>query len=147
MKAHQNNKYDITKTWSLVQVCVTPPPKKKCRPFLRHCKPVAAAEKHCRESVVLTYLMMIYEVQFDMEATYTFTRMVSRCSLRHGNSGLLHSVEVVESGGNKFTVKTFQAAQLTHERFLTLDHSCKIFFLYLPNWTSQSGQKKPTIDF
>ena len=54
----------------------------KCRSFLRHCKPVAAAEKHCRESVVLTSLMMIYEVQFDMEATYTFTRMVSRCSLR-----------------------------------------------------------------
>ena len=25
--------------------------------------------------------------------------------------------------------KTFQAAQLTHERFLTIDHSCKIFFL------------------
>ena len=32
--------------------------------------------------------------------------------------------------------KTFQAAQLTHERFLTIDHSCKIFFWYLPNWTS-----------
>ena len=32
--------------------------------------------------------------------------------------------------------KTFQAAQLTHERFLTMDHSCKIFFWYLPNWTS-----------
>ena len=32
--------------------------------------------------------------------------------------------------------KTFQAAQLTHERFLTIDHSCKIFFWHLPNWTS-----------
>ena len=32
--------------------------------------------------------------------------------------------------------KTFQAAQLTHERFLTIDHSCKMFFWYLPNWTS-----------
>ena len=32
------------------------------------------------------------------------------------------------SQSNKFTGKTFQAAQLTHERFLTLDHSCKIFF-------------------
>ena len=32
--------------------------------------------------------------------------------------------------------KTFQGAQLTHERFLTIDHSCKIFFWYLPNWTS-----------
>ena len=29
---------------------------------------------------------------------------------------------------NKFTGKTFQAAQLTHERFLTIDHSWKIFF-------------------
>ena len=24
--------------------------------------------------------------------------------------------------------ETFQAAQLTHERFLTIDHSCKIYF-------------------
>ena len=30
--------------------------------------------------------------------------------------------------------KRFQAAQLTHERFLTINHSCKIFFWYLPNW-------------
>ena len=32
--------------------------------------------------------------------------------------------------------KTFQAAQLTHEIFLTIDHSFKIFFWYLSNWTS-----------
>ena len=32
--------------------------------------------------------------------------------------------------------KTFKAAQLTHEIFLTIDYSCKIFFWYLPNWTS-----------
>ena len=37
---------------------------------------------------------------------------------------------------NKFMGKRFQAAQLTHERFLTIGHSCKIFFWYLPNWTS-----------
>ena len=37
---------------------------------------------------------------------------------------------------SEFMGKTFQAAQLTHERFLTIDHSCKIFFWYLPNWTS-----------
>ena len=36
----------------------------------------------------------------------------------------------------EFMGKTFQAAQLTQERFLTIDHSCKIFFWYLPNWTS-----------
>ena len=29
--------------------------------------------------------------------------------------------------GSEFMGKTFQAAQLTHERFLTIDHSCKIF--------------------
>jgi hypothetical protein len=29
---------------------------------------------------------------------------------------------------SEFMGKTFQAAQLTHERFLTIDHSCKIFF-------------------
>ena len=28
----------------------------------------------------------------------------------------------------EFMEKTFQGAQLTHERFLTIHHSCKIFF-------------------
>ena len=37
---------------------------------------------------------------------------------------------------SEFVEKTFQATQLTHERFLTIDHSCKVFFWYLPNWTS-----------
>ena len=32
--------------------------------------------------------------------------------------------------------KRFKLPWLTHERFLTIDHSCKIFFWYLPNWTS-----------
>ena len=41
-----------------------------------------------------------------------------------------------ETTTSEFMEKTFQAAQLTHERFLTIDHSCKIFFWYLPNWTS-----------
>ena len=29
---------------------------------------------------------------------------------------------------SEFMGKTFQAAQLTHERFLTIDHSYKMFF-------------------
>ena len=29
---------------------------------------------------------------------------------------------------SEFMGKTFQAAQLTHERFLAIDHSCKILF-------------------
>ena len=32
--------------------------------------------------------------------------------------------------------KRFKLPQLTHESFLTIDPSCKIFFWYLPNWTS-----------
>ena len=32
--------------------------------------------------------------------------------------------------------KRFKLPQLTHESFLTIDDSCKIFFWYLPNWTS-----------
>ena len=32
--------------------------------------------------------------------------------------------------------KRFKLPQLKHESFLTLHHSCKIFFWYLPNWTS-----------
>ena len=31
-------------------------------------------------------------------------------------------------GSSIFMDKTFEAAQLTHERFLTIDHSCKIIF-------------------
>ena len=32
--------------------------------------------------------------------------------------------------------KRFKLPQLTHESFLTIDHSCKTCFWYLPNWTS-----------
>ena len=53
--------------------------------------------------------------------------------IKFGNHSLLI---IIVSYGSEFMGKTFQAAQLTHERFLTIDHSCKIFFWYLPNWTS-----------
>ena len=46
---------------------------------------------------------------------------------------------------SKFMGKTFQAAQLTHERFLTIEHSCKIFFWYLPNWTFTKWSKRAKI--
>ena len=49
----------------------------------------------------------------------------------------LNSIQaILDPVGSEFMEKTFQAAQLTHERFLTIDHFCKIFFWYLPNWTS-----------
>ena len=32
--------------------------------------------------------------------------------------------------------KRFKLPQLKHESFLIIDHSCKIFLWYLPNWTS-----------
>ena len=32
--------------------------------------------------------------------------------------------------------KRFRLPQLTHERFLIIDHSCKILFWYVPNWAS-----------
>ena len=32
--------------------------------------------------------------------------------------------------------KRFKLPQQTHESFLTIDHSCKMFFWHLPNWTS-----------
>ena len=32
--------------------------------------------------------------------------------------------------------KRFKLPQLTHETFLTIDHSSNLFFWYLPNWTS-----------
>ena len=31
--------------------------------------------------------------------------------------------------------KRFKLPQLTHDSFLTIDHSCKTCFWYLPNWT------------
>ena len=44
--------------------------------------------------------------------------------------------------------KTFQAAQLTHERFLTPDLSCEIFFFNIcQTELSQSGQKVQKSDF
>ena len=48
---------------------------------------------------------------------------------------------------NKFTRKTFQTPKLIHERFLTLDHSCEIFFNTCPTELSQSGKKVQTIYF
>ena len=39
----------------------------------------------------------------------------------------------VQGDSREFMGKTFQAAQLAHERFLTIDHSCKIFFWYSCN--------------
>ena len=33
-----------------------------------------------------------------------------------------------QAASSEFVGKTFQDAQLTHERFLTIDHSCKICF-------------------
>ena len=59
-----------------------------------------------------------------------FVRLLSLFNI--GISLPLHNVPV----SSEFMGKTFQAAQLTHERFLTIDHSCKIFFWYLSNWTS-----------
>ena len=40
-------------------------------------------------------------------------------------------LRVVNVWGNRFKLP-----QLTHESFLTIDHSCKTFFWYLLNWTS-----------
>ena len=38
------------------------------------------------------------------------------------------SISIEISDSSEFIAKTFQAAQLIHERFLTIDHSYKIFF-------------------
>ena len=51
----------------------------------------------------------------------------------HNSTHLLFIKKLVSS---ELMKKTFQAAQLTHESFLTIDHSSKLFFWYLPNWTS-----------
>ena len=38
--------------------------------------------------------------------------------------------------------KTFQAAQTTHEIFLTLVHSCEMFFDICPTEISQNGKEE-----
>ena len=43
--------------------------------------------------------------------------------------------------------KTFQVAQLSHERFFTLDHYSKIFLWYLQNWTFTKWSKSVKLDF
>ena len=48
-----------------------------------------------------------------------------------GRSLLYAKLSVVNVWG-----KRFKLPQLTHESFLAIDNSCKIFFWYLPNWTS-----------
>ena len=50
-------------------------------------------------------------------------------------------IALIDVGGSsEFMGKTFQAAQLTHERFLTVDHSCKIFSLISAKpWTTACG--------
>ena len=59
---------------------------------------------------------VVFEENFKRYVSFVFT--VSRsCYTQHHTS--------------EFLWKMFQAAQLTHERFLTIYHSCKIFFWYL----------------
>ena len=45
-------------------------------------------------------------------------------------------IEIYWTGVVNVWGKRFMLPQLTHESFLTIDHSCKTFFWYLPNWTS-----------
>jgi hypothetical protein len=47
-----------------------------------------------------------------------------------GQASVLNKVGLQAAFDNisEFMGKTFQAAQLTHEIFLTIDHFCKIFF-------------------
>ena len=67
----------------------------------------------------------------------------SRCRWFNRTGRFIETIELyrvpegrVQPTSSEFMGKTFQAAQLTHDWFLTIHHSCKIFFWYLPNWTS-----------
>ena len=44
-------------------------------------------------------------------------------------NGLTTSLNKQGTDISEFMGKTFQAAQLTHERFLTIDHSCNFFLV------------------
>ena len=65
---------------------------------------------------------------YDIKVHFWWPNKCSKHQVLHSNTLYLLVVNVWE--------KRFKLPQLTHESFLTLHHSCKIFFWYLPNWTS-----------
>ena len=58
------------------------------------------------------------------------SKSVFIASLKSSTSCILSGMNdgIPQPVASEFMGETFQAAQLTHERFLTIDHSCKIFF-------------------
>ena len=51
---------------------------------------------------------------------------------RAKNNGLTETIEIIsvtQPLDSELMDKTFQGAQVTHERFLTIDHSCKILYV------------------
>ena len=86
----------------------------------------------CRARIIL----MPWSVKFVRSLTWLKKDLSFHFRMDSHQGNLLRGIVNWSDVANKFTGKTFQAAQLTHEKFLTLDHSCEIFFWYLPNWTS-----------
>ena len=62
---------------------------------------------------------------------YTWKKVLNKAIWADKNGLVSDRLALVKVWG-----KRFKLPQLTHESFLTIDHSCKIFFWYLPNWTS-----------
>ena len=73
---------------------------------------------------------------------FDFKRISGKLKFVSWFSCLKRLFTYIHSGNNIYIAlvnvwgKRFKLPQLTHESFLTLHHSCKIFFWYLPNWTS-----------
>ena len=59
--------------------------------------------------------------------TFTIRAGPTNDQLRQGPT-LKHKDQYVVDDRSEFMGKMFQVSQLTHERFLTIDHSCKFFF-------------------
>ena len=72
---------------------------------------------------------------------FDFKRISGKLKFVSWFSCLKRLFTYIHSGNNIYIAlvnvwgKRFKLPQLTHKSFLTIDHSCKISFWYLPNWT------------
>ena len=109
-------------------------------------------------SSIILYLQLVWawltvaNFQKTISMTLLFTTIfMSKVVAIEPPSFIMHNIlsktSVSMADNSKFTGKTFHVAELTHERFLTVDHSCEIFFWYLPNWTFTKRSKSAKFDF
>ena len=76
--------------------------------------------------VQLILVLLTRTVKVNSETELVVTANPEKLIVIEGKEAILKCTIASEALGNESMGKTFQAAQLTHETFLTIDHSCKI---------------------